>query len=66
MRIIVDGLPEEVAEGITLARLIAERGEDSIELIAEINHRYVHPRDYESTVIRGNDRVELIQAAFGG
>ncbi len=66
MRIIVDGLPEEVAEGLTLARLIEERGEDSVELVAEINRRYIHRRDYGSTVLEEGDRVELIQAAFGG
>ena len=66
MKIIVDGLPEEVAQGMTLARLIEERGEDSVELIAEINHRYVHPRDYPSAVLKEGDRVELILAAFGG
>ncbi len=66
MRIIIDGLAEDVAEGLTLDRLIEERGEDSVELIAEINRRYIHSRDYGSTVLREGDRVELIQAAFGG
>lgn len=66
MRIIVDGLPEEVAEGLTLDRLIEERGENSVELIAEINYRYIHPGDYAATILQEGDRVELILAAFGG
>jgi len=66
MRIILDGFPEDVAEGITLGQLIEELGEGSVELIAEINNRYIHYKDYGTTVIKEGDRVELIQAAFGG
>ena len=66
MRIVVDGLPQEVARGTTLAQLIEERQEDALELIAEVNYRYVHRRDYPTTVLGEGDRVELILAAFGG
>ena len=66
MRIIVDGLPEDVTEGITLGLLVEELRADSVELIAEVNHRYIHRRDYDFFVLQEGDRVELIQAAFGG
>ncbi len=66
MRITVDGLPEEAAEGLTLAHLIEQRQEDALELIAEVNYRYIHRGDYSSTVLKEGDRVELILAAFGG
>ena len=66
MRIIVDGFPEQAPEGLTLDRLIEDRGEDTVHLIAEVNHRYVHRRDYPATVLTEGDQIEIIHPAFGG
>ena len=66
MRIKIDGLLEDVEQGMNLAELIGERNEDTIELIVELNYRFVHRRDYASTRLKEGDRVELIHPAFGG
>jgi thiamine biosynthesis protein ThiS len=66
MRIILEGMPEEVDQGTTLAQLIESRQEDTVHLIAEVNHRFIHRRDYRTTVLKEGDQVELIHPAFGG
>lgn len=66
MRVIVDGLMEDVAAGATVADLIVQFGAGHSSLIVEVNGRYVHARDYGSFEVRDGDRVELILPAFGG
>lgn len=66
MRIILEGLAEEIEAGTTLAQLIESRQEDTVHLIAEINRRFIHRRDYETTVLKEGDQVELIHPVFGG
>lgn len=66
MRIVVDGLPEEVDSGLTLAGLIEQRQEDSPHMIAEVNRRYVRREDYQSVILTEGDVVELIHPDFGG
>lgn len=66
MKLIVDGFPEELPDGWTLAQLIESRREDTVHMIAEINHRYVHRRDYPTTVLTEGDVVEIIHPDFGG
>lgn len=64
--IIVNGMSEQVPAGSTLASLITLFEEEHPELIAELNGRFVHPRDYGATLVPEGARVEFINAAFGG
>ena len=66
IQIIVNGLTETVPAGSTLASLIDLFEEGHPELIAEINGRFVHPQDYAAKQVSAGDRVEFINAAFGG
>jgi sulfur carrier protein ThiS len=40
--------------------------ENDLNLIVELNHRFVHPDTYGSIRLREGDRLELINPAFGG
>ena len=64
--IILNGLEERVPPSCTVAQLIQMFNEDHPDLIAELNGRFLHPREYSSTRVRPGDRVEFIHAAFGG
>lgn len=64
--ITLDGLPEEVPSGLNLAQLVDLKNAHHAELIVELDRRFVHPRDYESTVLKPGARVELLLPAFGG
>ncbi len=66
MRLIIDGFSEEVSEGLSVAELVLQRGEDSVDLIVEVNHRYVHRGDYSKTILQDGDKIEIIHPAFGG
>ena len=64
--IIVNGLPEQVPEGSTIAEIIELLEEGHKDLITELNGRFVNARDYDSIVVSEGSRIEFILAAFGG
>lgn len=66
IRIIVNGMMEEVPEGATLAFLIEHFQEKDPALIVEHNNRFVFPKQYSTTTVSANDRVEFINPDFGG
>jgi thiamine biosynthesis protein ThiS len=57
---------EEVPENATLAFLIEHFQEADPSLIVEHNGRYVYARQYSTTRVSANDRVEFIHPDFGG
>ncbi|MBF0549640.1 MAG: sulfur carrier protein ThiS [Deltaproteobacteria bacterium] len=66
MRVTVDGFPEDLPAGLTIADLVDMREADDTTLITEVNHRFIHKKDYSHTVLTDGDQVEFIYAAFGG
>ena len=64
--IIVNGMDEEVPENATLAFLIEHFQEADPALIVEHNGRYVYARQYGTTRVSQDDRVEFIHPDFGG
>ncbi len=67
MKITASGAALEVPSGCTIEKLFGILGESARhDMIVEINHVFVHAKDYSSTVIREGDEVEMIHLAFGG
>jgi len=66
IHIIVNGMEEEVPEGVTLALLIERFQEKDPALIVEHNGRFGFPKQYSTTTVSPNDRVEFINPDFGG
>ncbi|MFH1136595.1 MAG: sulfur carrier protein ThiS [Pseudomonadota bacterium] len=66
MKILLDGLWEEVPAGTTAARLIELSEVRDSTLVVEVNGRFVPPREYDGLELKDGDRVELILPAFGG
>ena len=66
MLITVNGHEESVPVHSTLSSLVVLFKEEHPELITELNGRFVHPHDYGSRRVDPGDRVEFINAAFGG
>jgi len=64
--ILVNGMEEEVPKGATLAFLIEHFQEKDPALIVEHNGRFVFPKEYSTTIVSSNDRVEFINPDFGG
>ena len=66
MKITVNGEEREVAEGITVAHLLAELGTSLRGTAVEVNKRVVFRQEHESTQLHEGDRVEIITMVGGG
>ncbi len=66
MKIVLDGEPEQVADGLTVAGLLDARGEPPRHVLVEVNGELVRQSELERRVLREGDRVEIILPAFGG
>jgi thiamine biosynthesis protein ThiS len=59
--------PLEVPAGCTIERLLDIMGETvRQDMIVELNHRFIHLRDYSTTTVNEGDNVEMIHLAFCG
>lgn len=66
MWVIINGFKEEIPESRSIAQIIADNQEYEVHMIVELNHRFIHQKDYESTCLKEGDVLELIHPAFGG
>ena len=66
MRIVVDGLPEDVPDRTTVLDVLKKRGEPTAHIIVEINGSFVHPNSYGEKEVQPGDRMEVVYPAFGG
>ena len=66
MRIVVDGLHEDVPDGANVLFVLRQRSEPTTHIIVEINGSFVHPKAYDDTELKPGDRMEVVYPAFGG
>lgn len=66
MQILLNGEPREVAEGTTLAALVAELVPAGSRYAVEVNEELVPRSEQEHHRLQPGDRVEVVQAIGGG
>jgi thiamine biosynthesis protein ThiS len=66
MWVIINGYKESLPEKATIAEVIHASQEFEIHMIVELNHRFIHQKDYAATYLTEGDVLELIHPAFGG
>lgn len=66
MKIEVNGESLEVAEGCTLAALVALQQVQGRRIAIEVNGELVTRSQHESHCLKAGDRVEIVQAIGGG
>jgi thiamine biosynthesis protein ThiS len=66
LQITVNGEPKAVAEGATLADLVALFDVAPERVAVEVNERLVRRANYEQTRLSGGDRVEIVTLVGGG
>ncbi|HYX53265.1 MAG TPA: sulfur carrier protein ThiS [Candidatus Limnocylindrales bacterium] len=66
MQIQLNGESREVAEGITLAALVAQLGMKADRVAVELNLEIVPRAKWESTVLKSGDRLEVVHFVGGG
>ena len=62
----VNGQKQSVEEGFTLARLLANLGVRQEQVAVELNLKVIEKQDYEKTLLKEGDRVEIISFVGGG
>ena len=64
--VVVNGSPEQVREGITVAELLERLGKKPLGLAVEVNLEVVPRSRHAETRLQGGDRVEIVHMVAGG
>lgn len=67
IKVIANGFEMEVPRGTTLEQLLDILQEPiRHDIIVELNHTFVHLKDYEATLLSEGDQVEVVYLEMGG
>ena len=66
MRVVVNGEPMQIREGLTLADLLRELGVRRQYTAVALNREVARKASYATTVLREGDRVEIVHPMAGG
>ena len=66
MRVVIDGLQEDVPDTATISEVLRLRGEPTEHVIIELNGSFVRRENYHKITLKPGDRVEVVYPAFGG
>lgn len=66
MRIYLNGESREIAEGLSVAGLLAATGHAERRIAVEINREIVPRGQHAERVLAADDRVEIVHAIGGG
>ncbi len=66
MQLTVNGTQTELAEGTTVATLVAERADQDRRVAVAVNSEVVPRSAWANTVLANQDSVEMLAAVAGG
>jgi sulfur carrier protein len=66
VKVSVNGVERELAEGTTVAGLVAALGQRPEQVAVERNQRIVPRAEHARTVLAAGDRVEVVTLVGGG
>ena len=66
MRIQINGEDREVEENISLPQLVAVLSLKAEQIAIELNHNVVRRAQWENTLLKVDDRVEIVHFVGGG
>ena len=66
MRLVIDGLNEEVPPGLSLLEILRRRGDPPGHVLVELNRRHVRLEELSRTYPNDGDVIEVILPAVGG
>ncbi len=64
--IYLNGKPEDIMDGISLAELVRERQYCLDYIAAELNGEIVPKQQYEDTILHDGDKLEVVSFVGGG
>lgn len=66
MEIQLNGEARELSDSSSLGDLIRELGLQPERIAIELNHEVIRKPDWETTVLKENDRIEVVHFVGGG
>ena len=66
MQITLNGQAHPIEAEITLTQLLESLNLGAKPVVAELNGQAILPRDFPTTPMRANDRIEVVALAAGG
>jgi sulfur carrier protein len=66
MKVTVNGVPDEVGDDMTVARLVAQRADDRRRVAVARNGEVVPRSAWETTRLADGDTVEVLAPVAGG
>lgn len=66
LRIQINGEPREVEDNLSLPKLITTLNLKSEQIAVELNHEVIRRVQWESTILRADDKVEIVHFVGGG
>lgn len=66
MQVTINGKTEALADGITVATLLAQLDLAPIRVAVEVNEDLVPRTTFTDTVVRDGDRIEIVTFVGGG
>jgi thiamine biosynthesis protein ThiS len=66
MEIQLNGEGRELSDSLSLVDLIRELGLASERIAIELNRQIIRKPDWETTVLKENDRIEIVHFVGGG
>jgi sulfur carrier protein len=66
MRVVVNGESRQLDDGITLKHLMGQLSLSPNRVATEVNRELVRRADYDHTVLRDGDQIEIVTLVGGG
>ncbi|AUG57370.1 MAG TPA: thiamine biosynthesis protein ThiS [Ruminiclostridium sp.] len=66
MFISLNGKKTEIKEGMTLKELIDEKGLEPERIVVEHNYQVLRQEEWEKTILKENDNLEVLRFVGGG
>ncbi|MDQ2085931.1 sulfur carrier protein ThiS [Herbivorax sp. ANBcel31] len=66
MVISLNGKKIEIEEGITLKELINKKGLEPDRIVVEYNYQVLNQCEWEKTILKENDNLEVLRFVGGG
>lgn len=66
MHVIVNGEPQQVNDGLTVAALVSQLGLHQRRIAVEINREILARDHYGTRVVRAGDQIEIVHFVGGG
>ncbi|MDY0131540.1 MAG: sulfur carrier protein ThiS [Desulforegulaceae bacterium] len=66
MVVILNGQKEKIPRGTALGEFLKSKGANFDEIVVELNESVIETKNYNQTILKENDRLEVLRFVGGG